>query len=131
MEVYMDHAHKPQELEMGGAGLPARRRSPLWSWTQEISRRLAEGYSYAQIARALSRAGHPVSPRWLRRWCRAHLGRVYNATASARQPSGPPRGTDLPAAGTSDSVTPSLADAYGPEPTDILSDLRLTKRKST
>lgn len=84
----MDHAHTPQELEMAGAGPPARRRSPLWSWAQQISRRLAEGYSYAQIACALSRAGHPVSARWLRRWCRTHLGRVHTATARTRQPSG-------------------------------------------
>ncbi len=128
----MDHAHKPPELGMTDAGLPARRRSPLWAWGQEISRRLAEGYSYAQIAGALCRAGHPVSPRWLRRWCRTHLGRVHKSPMNVRQEPRPAPGANPATADVAQSTTsssPSLADAYGPEPADILSDLRPNKRK--
>ena len=128
----MDHARKSQELEMAGAGLPARRRSPLWAWAQEISRRRAEGYSYAQIAGALSRAGHPVSPRWLRRWCRAHLGPVRKAPMNVRQQPGPAPGANPASAEVAHSATPSnpsLADAYGPEPSDILSGLRPQRKR--
>ena len=50
----------PNVLDLTGAR-PARRSSDLWEWKDEIARRLKEGYSYGQIARALSAAGHPVS----------------------------------------------------------------------
>lgn len=120
------------KLEMDSR--PARRPSGLWQHADEISRRLREGYSYAQVARALSRAGHPVSARWLRRWCRANLGPVYrphSTVARASVPAGippleparteapdrPPRERKRPAG------SPALAEAYGPEPGDLISDL--------
>lgn len=116
------------DLEMDSR--PARRPSRLWERADEIARRLREGYSYAQIAGALSRAGHPVSARWLRRWCRQHLGRVY-PTAASTPASAPLDAASSPAVQVDsgqrippEKPSPSLADAYGPEPVDPLGDLR-------
>ena len=120
------------ELEMDSR--PARRPSRLWQRTDEIARRLREGYSYAQIARALSRTGHPVSARWLRRWCRANLGPVYRLHSTVTQASVPagipplgPARTEAPERPPRESKkpagSPALAEAYGPEPGDLISDL--------
>lgn len=118
------------DLEMDSR--PARRPSRLWQHTDEIARRLREGYSYAQIARALSHAGHPVSARWLRRWCRAHLGPVYGPRGTVAQASDPavvppqgPTTTQEPPqqARKRPAGSPALADAYGPEPGDLISEL--------
>lgn len=121
------------DLEMDSR--PARRPSRLWEHADEIALRLHEGYSYVQIARALSRAGHPVSARWLRRWCRANLGPVYRPRGTVTRASDPPRHPsqepartpathEPPRRGGNKSICPpALADAYGPEPGDLISDL--------
>ena len=55
-------------------GVPARQRSPLWGYEDEIRRLLGEGWSYRQIAAALEKAGIKVTVGWLQKWGRANLG---------------------------------------------------------
>ena len=128
-----DCTHAPDALaaEIQREGRPARRcRSALWLHRHEIAQWVSEGYSYAQIARVLSRVGHTVTAAWLERWCRRNLGRVYEPESPGSDPPvsvrpSPPTGDARPApAGPSAPVAPpASADNSGPPPIATDSDV--------
>lgn len=66
---------------------PARRSSLLWLYQSDIAAAIRAGYSYVQISDALMRAGVPVGPAWLSRWCRRRLGRIYRVPDAPRKPA--------------------------------------------
>lgn len=115
------HASDALAMEIGNEGRPARRcRSALWLHRQEIAQWVSEGYTYAQIARVLSRVGHTVTAAWLERWCRRNLGRVYQPESPGSDPPksvcpSPPTGETRPTpAGPPTPVAP--AASAGPAP---------------
>ena len=117
-----DCTHSPDALaaEIQREGRPARRcRSALWLHREEIAQWVSEGYSYAQIARVLSRVGHTVTAAWLERWCRRNLGRVYEPELPGSDP--PVSVRPSPPAPV---APPASADNSGPPPTATDRDVK-------
>lgn len=114
-----DCTHAPDALaaEIQREGRPARRcRSALWFHRQEIAQWVHEGYSYAQIARVLSRVGHTVTAAWLERWCRRNLGRVYEPESPGSDPPvsvrpSPPGPVAPPASADNSGPPPAATDS--------------------
>ena len=107
---------------------PYWRRSELWDYEDAIRKRVAEKQSYQQILDALARLGlqKKLSVRRLAQFCVQQLG-IHSLRPSRhdRTRGGADKKSADPSAST--AAAPTLADAYGPEPSDILSDLRTRK----
>ncbi len=119
------------DVEKAAAERPAWRRSVFFDHEARIRSLLADGRSYQQILRilGLKQMHRSVLARWcqrrgLRSQCPTGPGSRANAEkkpAPSTVPAAPP--APVPA-------VRSLADAYGPEPTDPLADLRPTSSRS-
>ncbi len=100
---------------------PYWKRSVLWDHESEIRRRISDGQSYTQIVQRLRL---PVGARRLAQFCAA-LG--IHSLRPSRHNRTLPRADkkSAPASPAASAPAPaSLADAYGPEPSDPLADLR-------
>jgi len=113
---------------------PAHRRSIFFEHEARIRELVTAGYSYRQVLCILKLKKMHRSV--LARWC-ARQGLASRATSSSNPTL---RRADKKSASASSPVAPTvppaptprppLADAYGPEPSDPLADLRPTTPRS-
>jgi len=109
---------------------PAHRRSIFFDHEERIRSLLADGRSYRQIL-CMLKLKH-MSRSVLARWC-ARQGLRSTATSAGPSTAKKSASTASPVAPTvppAPTPRPPLADAYGPEPSDPLADLRPTTPRS-
>ena len=108
---------------------PAHRKSVFWDHADRIRELLADGRSYRQILCIIHLKNMHRSV--LARWCKRQglhsqcPGRPGSRTSADKKsaPSTVPTAPPAPASPGPGAAIPSLADAYGPEPGDLVSDL--------